>query len=94
MECVDHILTLQLLFHQHFIHRLDAFAAFLDFIAVFDLILSPLLWQTMLEDSVPTKIVQLLRAYYENTLSNKQIYDELPELFKIAYDIYQGCHIA
>ena len=91
MGCVDHIHTLQLLLHQHFIHRLDTFAVFLDFIAAFDLILWALSCQIMLKDSVPTKIVDLLRAYDENILSNLWIYGELMELFEIAHGVHQGC---
>ena len=52
----------------------------------------------MLEDGVPTKIVDLIRAYYENTrayyentLSNVRIYGELTELFEIAHVVRQGC---
>ena len=46
----------------------------------------------MLENGVPTKIVDLLRAYYENTLSNVRIYGELTELFEIAHVVQDARH--
>jgi hypothetical protein len=77
---LSQIFALRLL-HQRFIHRLDTISVFLDFIAAFESIIRPLLWQIMLEDSVPTKIVNLVRAYFENNLSNVRKYGELTELF-------------
>ncbi|KAK2721981.1 hypothetical protein QYM36_002521 [Artemia franciscana] len=59
MGCVDYIFTLRLLLHQCFIHRLDTFGVFLDFFTAFCSILRLLLRQIMLEDGVPTKIVDL-----------------------------------
>ncbi|KAK2727491.1 hypothetical protein QYM36_008102 [Artemia franciscana] len=45
----------------------------------------------MLKDDVPTKVVNLLRAHFENTLINVRIYMLRTELFEIAYDVRQGC---
>ena len=45
----------------------------------------------MFEVSVPLKMVDLLRGYYENTLSNVLIYAKLPELLQVAYEFCQGC---
>ncbi|KAK2704380.1 hypothetical protein QYM36_016693 [Artemia franciscana] len=90
MMCANQIFTLHLLLYHRFIHGQDTIAIFLDFVSKFDSIIRPILWKIMPEDVVPTRLVDLLKAYYEDTKSSIQVYDKLIEFLEVEYGVRQG----
>ena len=63
IRCVGSIFPLWFFLHDRFIHGQDAITTFLDFITTWNCIHQSILWQIMLEDCVPTKLIDLFKAY-------------------------------
>ncbi|VDN55899.1 unnamed protein product [Dracunculus medinensis] len=67
---------------------------FIDFTAAFDSIDRAALWRMMERNSVPTKIIRLIKAFYEHTSVQICIYGELTDSFEIRTCVHQGCALS
>jgi len=70
------------------------FAAYVDLCAVFNSLSRPALWSLLTRISVPDKIVILVRALYDNSVSCVQAGGVQSSWFKIESGVHQGCVLA
>jgi len=88
--CVDKIFTLcRVLEHRHAFQQ-PSVTCFVDFAAAFDSIDHEGLWRIRQTDIVPTKIINLIKAYYKSTRSKVRCYGADSNYFDIQSGVRQG----
>jgi hypothetical protein len=92
--CVDQIFTLRrILEHRHKFQQ-PTIACFIDFRAAFDSVDRNALWKIVAADGMPTKLLNLIKAYYAFTKARVRVYGELSEDFTLNTGVRQGCPLS
>ena len=94
MGCVDQIFTLRRILEHRFKFQQPTAACFIDFRSAFDSVDREALWNVLLSDGVPPKVVQLLRAYYSSTKARVRVYGEETDEFSLYTGVRQGCPLS
>ena len=89
--CTDQISTLRLIVQQCERYNLPIINISLDFVAVFDSVTRENLWQIVMEDGMPVKFIELLKAYYEHCKLPVRVLGEETEPFIVKSSVKQGC---
>ena len=89
--CVDQIFTLRRILEHRYKFKQPTAACFIDFRAAFDSVDRGSLWNIMISDGVPPKIVRLLRSYYLFTKARVRMYGEETREFTQFTGVRQGC---
>ncbi|KAK2709579.1 hypothetical protein QYM36_013299 [Artemia franciscana] len=76
--------------HQFERYNLPLILMFLDFIAAFDSVTRQKLWKILENDGMPLKFVELMKAYYDASVSRVIIYGEETEEFLVEFGVKQG----
>ena len=92
--CIDQLFTLRRVLEHRYKYQQPTVTCFIDFKAAFDSVDRESLWSIMLEDGVPTKIVNLIRAYYASTKSRIRVYGEESAEFTVTSGVRQGCPLS
>ena len=79
--CVDSIFTLKQLIRKHAEHGLETWLLFIDLVKAFDRVPRELLWDVMLKQGVPPKLVSLLNALH-STIKIKFFVDGVEQTIK------------
>ena len=64
---------------------------FLDFIAAFDSVTRKRFWEILENEGMPLKFVELMKAYYDVSVSRVRVYGEETEEFLVELGVKQGC---
>ena len=67
---------------------------FVDFRSMFDSVDRSALWNMMLLDGVPRKIVQLIKSYYSSTSARVRVYGKEFKDFDLHAGVRQGCPLS
>ena len=94
MGCVDQIFTLRRILEHRFKFQQPIAACFVDFKSAFDSLDRDALWNILLSDGVPSKIVNLLRSYYTQTKARVRVYGEESDEFSVDTGVRQGCPLS
>ncbi|MEM8717056.1 MAG: reverse transcriptase family protein, partial [Cyanobacteria bacterium P01_G01_bin.4] len=89
--CIDHIFALRQLLEMRKRHGKPWLVVFIDFAAAFDSVHRASLWQALLHDGFPRKVVNILQEYYGDANSRVRVYGEMGEPFEITTGVRQGC---
>ena len=92
--CTDQIFTLRRVLEHRYKYQQPTITCFIDFKAAFDSVARESLWNIMLEDGVPAKLVNLIRAYYASTKSRIRVYGEESTEFDVTSGVRQGCPLS
>ena len=91
MGCYDQIFSLRQILEHRFKHQQETIQIFIDFITAFDSVHRDAICEAMREDSVPEKIINLLKAYYAGTKARVRVDGDLSDLVLIEEGVRQGC---
>ena len=94
MGCVDQIFTLRRILEHRAQYQQPTIACFVDFRAAFDSVDRASLWNIMLQDGTPPKLVNLIRAYYASTKARVRVYGEESCDFDLHTGVRQGCPLS
>ncbi|MDY6929965.1 MAG: reverse transcriptase family protein [Pseudomonadota bacterium] len=89
--CLDQLFSIRRLLEHRSSYQQPTIICFIDFTAAFDSVHRTALWRLMELDGVPVKIINLLKAYYNQTRANVQVYGEVTETFPVRTGVRQGC---
>ncbi|BHF72763.1 hypothetical protein SprV_0401583400 [Sparganum proliferum] len=64
---------------------------FVDFAAAFDFVHLESPWRVMALDSVPPKIIAIIKTYYRSTIARVLVHNNLSQPFGIRSGVRQGC---
>ncbi|KAK2720734.1 hypothetical protein QYM36_004574 [Artemia franciscana] len=64
-------------------YKIPLILMFLDFIAAFDSVTQQKLWQILENDGMPLKFVELMKPYYDASVSRVRVYDEETKEFLV-----------
>ena len=64
---------------------------FLDFIAAFDSVTRKKFWEILENEGMPLRFVELMKAYYDVSVSRVRVYGEETEEFLVEFGVKQGC---
>ena len=92
--CVDQIFTLRRILEHRFKFQQSTAACFIDFRAAFDSLDRESLWNLMLADGAPPKIVRLIKSYYAFTKARVRIYGTESDAFQLTSGVRQGCPLS
>ncbi|KAK2701591.1 hypothetical protein QYM36_019768, partial [Artemia franciscana] len=92
--CTDNIFAFRLIIQQFERYNLPLILMFLDFIAAFDSVTRQKLWKILENDGMPLKLVELMKAYYDASVSRVRIYGEETEEFLVEFGVKQGCFLS
>ena len=88
--CVDQVFALRYMLESRKEFGKKTYLAFVDFSAAFDSVDRKALWDIMLADGVPLKLVSILRAVYEETLCKVRVYQTHTQVFAVKTGVRQG----
>ena len=89
--CTDQIYSLRSILERRIRYGKPIITTFVDFAAAFDSVHRPSMWKLLEQNSIPAKIVRLLRSYYTDAVSNVRAYGDLSRDLKIETGVRQGC---
>ena len=90
-SCIDHIFTLRQILEQTHEWNSQLYIAFIDFEKAFDSLHRESLWKILRNYGIPSKIVNIIQALYEN-FECRVIHDnKLTEAFEVRTGVKQGC---
>ena len=92
--CIDQIFTLRRILEHRFKFQQPTAACFIDFRAAFDSVDRESLWNLMLTDGAPPKIVRLIISYYTSTKARVRIYGTESDAFQLTSGVRQGCPLS
>ena len=92
--CVDQIFNLKQVQERRVKYEKDYVTVFVDFSAAFDSVHRKSLWNALLSNGLPGKIVNILRSLYDNANSHVRSEGCLSNPFKITTGVRQGCVIS
>jgi len=90
----DHVVTLNNIAQRKQDYRRPTFAAYIDLRAAFDSLRRPARWSLLTRTGIPDKIVRLIRALYDNSISCVQAGGVQSSWSKIESGVRQGCLLA
>ena len=90
-DCIDTIFAFRLIIQQFDKYNLPLILMFLDFIAAFNSVTRRKLWKILENDGMPLKFVELMKAYYDASVSRVRVYGEETEEFLLEFGVKQGC---
>jgi len=89
--CVDQLFSLRRTLEHRHKYKQTTVACFIDFRSAFDSVNRNALWQLLIADGVPTKIVNLIKAYYASTKARVLVGSESTRDFDLTSGVRQGC---
>ena len=92
--CVDQIFTLRQLLELQTRCNKRLVVVFIDFKSAFDCIHWPSLWSALETEHVPPKVIRLLQALYNDSVSYVRIRNELSGKFFIRTGVRQGDNVS
>ena len=92
--CVDQIFALRRTLEHRAKYQQSTIVCFVDFKAAFDSVHRGSLWEIMLADGVPLKLVNLVRAYYSLVKARVRVYGEETPEFLVETGVKQGCPLS
>ena len=90
-SCVDHIFTLRQILEQSQEWNSSLYVIFVDFEKAFDSLHRDSLWKIMRNYGIPQKLVNLIKAMYDNFQCKVLHNNNLSEPFRIETGVKQGC---
>ncbi|KAK2701261.1 hypothetical protein QYM36_020071 [Artemia franciscana] len=90
----DNIFVFRLIIQQFERYNLPLILMFLDFIAAFDFVTRQELWKILENDGMPLRFVELMKAYYDASVSRVRVYGEETEEFLVEFGVKQGCFLS
>ena len=91
-ECMDHIFTLNGIVEARMAQGKETFVCFIDLRKSFDSVDRKLLWHKLQKFyGLEGKIINILRAMYEEVESSVRVNDDLSEWFSVEKGVKQGC---
>jgi len=90
----DRIVTLNNIAQRRQDYGRPTFAAYVDLHAAFDSLSRPALWSLLIRIGIPDKIVRLIRAFYDNSLSSVWAGGVQSSWLKIESGVRQECVLA
>ena len=92
--CIDHIFTLRQILEQRHLYRRPTILVFLDLKAAFDSVDRSALLTTLVQQGMPLKFVNIIRALYSETTGRVKVYGELSKSFPTTSGVRQGCPLS
>ena len=92
--CVDHIFTLRQILEQRHVYKRPTILVFLDLKAAFDSVDRSALMSTLVQQGMPVKFVNIIRALYSQTSGRVKVYGELSKSFPTTSGVRQGCPLS
>lgn len=90
-SCVDHINTLRIIIEQSIEMRTPLYLTFIDFQKAFDTLSHNAIWTSLRCKGVPTKIINLIKAMYDDSYC-RILHDGLTsQKIKVHTGVRQGC---
>nr|VZH91264.1 unnamed protein product [Spirometra erinaceieuropaei] len=89
--CAGQIFTLRRILEFRHSYQQSTAVCFIDFVAAFDSVHRESLWRIMAQDSVPAKIIAMIKAYYRSTTLRVLVCNNLSQPFGIRSGVRQGC---
>ena len=90
-SCTDHIATLRIIVEQSVEWQSSAYICFVDFQKAFDSIHRETLWKLLRHYGVPTKIINIIRKFYEAFTARVVHNGRLTEKIQMLTGVRQGC---
>ena len=90
-SCTDHIATLRIVVEQSVERQSSAYTCFVDFQKAFDSIHREPLWRLLRLYGVPTKIVNIIRKFYEGFTAQVVHNGTLTEKIQMLTGVRQRC---
>ena len=88
--CIDQLFTIRRILEHGDKFQQSTAACFIDFSTAFDSVNRESLWDIMIVDGVPSKLVRLAKAYYANTKACVRIGGEESNAFELMSGVRQG----
>ena len=88
---MDQIFTLRRLFERCREFQQPLAVLFIDFTAAFDSVHRDSLWNLLLADGFPAKIVNILKNLYKGCASTVRVYGQFTDSFPVESGVRQGC---
>ena len=88
--CIDQIFTLRQILEQRHVYRRPTILVFLDLKAAFDSVDRSALLNTLIQQGMPLKFVNIIRALYSQTTGRVRVYGELSKSFPTTSGVRQG----
>jgi len=92
--CIDHIFTLRQVLEQRHEYRRPTILVFLDFKGAFDSVDRSVLLNTLVQQGMPLKFVNIIRSLYSQTRGCVRVYGELSKSFPSGSGVRQGCPLS
>ena len=89
--CIDQIFTLRRLLEHRYKNQQPTTALFIDFKTAFDSIDRDALWNIMIADGIPPKLVRLIKAYYTATTARVRVLGADSPTFSLTAGVRQIC---
>ncbi|CAG9118026.1 unnamed protein product [Plutella xylostella] len=90
-SCVDHINALRIIIEQCSEWQSDLYLLFVDFEKAFDTVRWSALWKALERKGIPMKIINLIRALYDNSSCRVLHSGKLSDPIKLRAGVRQGC---
>lgn len=89
-SCCDQIFSLRQLMEERIRCGIRTVIVFIDFKSAFDCVHWPALWRTLEAEHVPEKVIRLLQAQYDGSISCVRIRNEQSDEFCVRSGVRQG----
>ena len=89
-SCADQLFSLRHMIEASIEYNLPMKINFIDFKAAFDSVRRDYIWQALHHYGLPTKYINIFRAFYSNTQSAVRVGESLTDWFEVAYGTGQG----
>ena len=90
-SCIDQINTLRIVVKQSLEYRSPIYMIFVDFERAFDSLKHSVIWQTLTECGVPTKLVNIIKELYNKSTCQVIRRNKKSENIPIRSGVKQGC---
>lgn len=88
--CSDQIFCLRQLIERRYEYRRPFVGCFVDFSAAFDSVHRDSMWNIVLSQGIPPKLVAMLKAIYNKTMCCVRVYNSLTNSFEVSTGVRQG----
>jgi hypothetical protein len=92
--CSDQIFSLRRLLEHRYRYQQSTVTCFIDFASAFDSLHRLSLWRILEADGVPTKLINLIRAFYRHPGNRVLVNGEQTDRFETRTGVRQGCPLS
>src|SRR6218665_1154182 len=90
-SCCEQIFTLRQIIEKTLMWQTPAVINFVDFRKAFDSVHRESIWKILKTYGIPTKIIDVIKNFYEDSLCAVRCRGELGEWFRVVSGVRQGC---